>query len=496
MYSLSLRRGAMEFEAVIGLEVHAQLLTETKIFCSCKNRFGDPPNTNVCPVCLGMPGSLPVLNKKAVEFAVKAALALNCKINGYSVFARKHYFYPDLPKAYQITQYELPFAEHGWIEIERPDGAKKKIRIRRIHMEEDAGKTIHGEGFDQNSYVDLNRAGTPLIEIVSEPDISTPEEARLYMQKLRDILVWIGVNDGNLEEGSLRCDANVSIRPKGSDRLGTRTEIKNVNSFRFIQKALEYEIERQIALVKSGGEVVQETRLYDSQKGITKTMRTKEEAEDYRYFPEPDLPPLIIDSQWLDSIKSSLPELPDETKERFVSEFGITSYDASILTRERALAEFFEKAANSYNGEAKKVANIIISDFLGVLNEEKIDISSTSVKPEHIAELLSLVDKGTISLRVAKEDVLPEMVRTGKQPSKIVEEKGLVQISDEGALKQIIVEVLNKNEKAVKQYKEGDDKKKTKAVKFLIGQVMRETRGKANPKLLNELIPEVLDELE
>ncbi|WP_456426596.1 Asp-tRNA(Asn)/Glu-tRNA(Gln) amidotransferase subunit GatB [Desulfurobacterium sp.] len=486
----------MEFEAVIGLEVHAQLLTETKIFCSCKNRFGDPPNTNVCPVCLGMPGSLPVLNKKAVEFAVKAALALNCKINGYSVFARKHYFYPDLPKAYQITQYELPFAEHGWIEIERPDGAKKKIRIRRIHMEEDAGKTIHGEGFDQNSYVDLNRAGTPLIEIVSEPDISTPEEARLYMQKLRDILVWIGVNDGNLEEGSLRCDANVSIRPKGSDRLGTRTEIKNVNSFRFIQKALEYEIERQIALVKSGGEVVQETRLYDSQKGITKTMRTKEEAEDYRYFPEPDLPPLIIDSQWLDSIKSSLPELPDETKERFVSEFGITSYDASILTRERALAEFFEKAANSYNGEAKKVANIIISDFLGVLNEEKIDISSTSVKPEHIAELLSLVDKGTISLRVAKEDVLPEMVRTGKQPSKIVEEKGLVQISDEGALKQIIVEVLNKNEKAVKQYKEGDDKKKTKAVKFLIGQVMRETRGKANPKLLNELIPEVLDELE
>ncbi|OMH41150.1 Asp-tRNA(Asn)/Glu-tRNA(Gln) amidotransferase subunit GatB [Desulfurobacterium indicum] len=486
----------MEFEAVIGLEVHAQLLTETKIFCSCRNRFGDPPNTNVCPVCLGMPGSLPVLNKKAVEFAVKAALALNCKINEYSVFARKHYFYPDLPKAYQITQYELPFAEHGWLEIEKSDGTKKKIRIRRIHMEEDAGKTIHGEGFDQNSYVDLNRAGTPLIEIVSEPDISTPEEARLYMQKLRDILVWIGVNDGNLEEGSLRCDANISIRPKGSDKLGTRTEIKNVNSFRFIQKALEYEIDRQIALVKSGGKVVQETRLYDSQKGITKTMRTKEEAEDYRYFPEPDLPPLIIDSEWLQSIKSSLPELPDETKERFVAEFGITSYDASILTREKVLADFFEKAAKFYSGEAKKVANIIISDFLGVLNEEKQDISTTSVNPEDIAELLSLVDKGTISLRVAKEDVLPEMVKTGKNPSKIVEEKGLVQISDEGALKQVILDVLSKNEKAVKQYKEGDDKKKTKAVKFLIGQVMKETRGKANPKLLNDLIPKVLEEID
>ncbi|SMO49659.1 aspartyl/glutamyl-tRNA(Asn/Gln) amidotransferase subunit B [Balnearium lithotrophicum] len=484
----------MEFEAVIGLEVHAQLLTETKIFCSCKNEFGAPPNTNVCPVCLGMPGSLPVLNKRAVEYAVKAALALNCKINRYSVFARKHYFYPDLPKAYQITQYELPFAENGWIEIEKEDGTKKRIRIRRIHMEEDAGKTIHGEGFDENSYVDLNRAGTPLIEIVSEPDISTPEEARLYMQKLRDILVWIGVNDGNLEEGSLRCDANVSIRPKGSKELGTRTEIKNVNSFRFIQKALEYEIERQIKVVKSGGEVVQETRLFDSSKGVTKTMRTKEEAEDYRYFPEPDLPPLIIDDEWLQSIKESLPELPDQVKERFVSEFGITPYDASILVRDRNLAEFFEKAARSYKGEAKKVANLIISDYLGILNEEKLSIDESPVKPEDIAELLNLVDKGTISLRVAKEDVLPEMVKSGKSPSAIVEEKGLVQISDESALKEIIKKVVSNNEKAVKQYREGNEKQKQKAVKFLIGQVMKETRGKANPKLLNELIPQVLEE--
>ena len=484
----------MEFEAVIGLEVHAQLLTETKIFCSCKNEFGAPPNTNVCPVCLGMPGSLPVLNKKAVEYAVKAALALNCKINRYSVFARKHYFYPDLPKAYQITQYELPFAENGWVEIEKSDGTKKRIRIRRIHMEEDAGKTIHGEGYDENSYVDLNRAGTPLIEIVSEPDISTPEEARLYMQKLRDILVWIGVNDGNLEEGSLRCDANVSIRPKGSKELGTRTEIKNVNSFRFIQKALEYEIERQIKVVKSGGEVVQETRLFDSVKGVTKTMRTKEEAEDYRYFPEPDLPPLIIDEEWLQSIKESLPELPDQVKERFISEFGITPYDAGVLVRERSLAEFFEKAARSYSGEAKRVANLIISDYLGILNEEKLSVEDSPVKPEDISELLSLVDRGTISLRVAKEDVLPEMVKTGKKPSRIVEEKGLVQISDEAQLKEIIREVLSKNEKAVKQYREGNEKQKQKAVKFLIGQVMKETRGKANPKLLNELIPQVLEE--
>jgi aspartyl-tRNA(Asn)/glutamyl-tRNA(Gln) amidotransferase subunit B len=485
----------MEFEAVIGLEVHAQLLTKTKIFCGCKNEFGAPPNTNVCPVCLGMPGSLPVLNKRAVEYAVKAALALNCKINEYSIFARKHYFYPDLPKAYQITQYELPFAENGWVEIEKSDGTRKKIRIRRIHMEEDAGKTIHGEGLDENSYVDLNRAGTPLIEIVSEPDISSPEEARLYMQKLRDILVWIGVNDGNLEEGSLRCDANVSIRPKGSTELGTRTEIKNVNSFRFIQKALEYEIKRQIEVVKKGGEVVQETRLFDSVKGITKTMRTKEEAEDYRYFPEPDLPPLIIDQEWLSSIKESLPELPDEVKERFIQEYSITSYDASILVKERELASFFEKAAKAYSGEPKRVANVIISDMLGILNEEKLKLSEAKVKPEQIAKLLELVDRGTISIRVAKEEVLPEVVRSGKEPEEVVKEKGLVQISDESALREIIKKVLQNNEKAVKQYKEGNEKQKAKAVKFLIGQVMKETKGKANPKLLNELIPQELNSL-
>lgn len=485
----------MEFEAVIGLEVHAQLLTDTKIFCGCRNEFGAPPNTNVCPVCLGMPGSLPVLNRRAVEFAVKAALALNCKINEYSVFARKHYFYPDLPKAYQITQYELPFAEHGWLEIEKPDGTRKRIRIKRIHMEEDAGKTIHGERHDRNSYVDLNRAGTPLIEIVSEPDISTPEEARLYMQKLRDILVWIGVNDGNLEEGSLRCDANVSVRPKGQKEFGTRTEIKNLNSFRFVQKALEYEIERQVEIVSSGGEVVQETRLFDSQKGITKTMRTKEEAEDYRYFPEPDLPPLIIDSDWLEEIRSSLPELPDSVKERFINTYGLSPYDADVLTRDRELSRFFEEACKLYGGEAKRVANLIISDLLGILNELKIPLRSSKASPESISELLNLVDSGTVSLRVAREDILPELVEKGGSPKSIVEQKGLVQISDRQTLEGIVRDVLSKNEKAVKQYREGDEKAKKKAVKFLIGQVMRETRGKANPKLLNELIVEVLDNL-
>ena len=485
----------MEFEAVIGLEIHAQLLTETKIFCGCKNEFGAEPNTNVCPVCLGMPGSLPVLNKKAVEYAVKAALALNCEIKRVSIFARKHYFYPDLPKAYQITQYEQPYAVNGWLEIEKENGEKKRIRIRRIHLEEDAGKTIHGEGNDPNSYVDLNRAGTPLIEIVTEPDISSPEEARLFMQKLRDILVWIGVNDGNLEEGSLRCDANVSVRPKGSKELGTRTEIKNVNSFKFIQKALEYEINRQIEIIKSGGKVVQETRLFDSQKGITKTMRTKEEAEDYRYFPEPDLPPLIIDEKWLESIKASLGELPDQTKERFIKDYEITKYDAEILVKDKKLAEFFESTVKLYDGSPKKVANFIISELLGILNEENIDITDCKAQPQHIAKILKMTEDGTISLRIAKEEVLPQVVKTGKDPEEIVKKKGLIQISDENVLSEIIRKVAKNNEKAVRQYKEGNEKQKQKAVKFLIGQVMKETKGKANPKLLNTLIPKVLDEI-
>ncbi len=482
----------MDYEAVIGLEVHAQLLTETKIFCSCRNRFGDPPNTNVCPVCLGMPGSLPVLNKKVVEYAVRAALALNCKINQYSVFARKHYFYPDLPKAYQITQYELPFSEHGWLDIQRSDGKVKRVGITRIHMEEDAGKTIHGEGYDTNSYVDLNRAGTPLIEIVSEPDMSTGEEARLYLQKLRNILVWIGVNDGNLEEGSLRCDANVSIRPKGTKVLGTRTEIKNVNSFKFVQKAIEYEIERQIGVIESGGKVDQETRLFDSQKGITKTMRSKEEAEDYRYFPEPDLPPLLISDEWLESIRSSLPELPEQTKERFVRQYNLNDYDADILTRDKSLSKFFEEAASSYNGEAKRVANLMISVLLGILSEMGKDINEVPLKPSDLGELLNLVDKGVVSLNVAKEKILVDMVKTGKKPMEIIEKNGLRQISDEGALREIVNKAIDNNMKTFEQYKNGNEKAKQRAVKFLIGQVMKQTKGKANPKMVNMLVQELL----
>jgi aspartyl-tRNA(Asn)/glutamyl-tRNA(Gln) amidotransferase subunit B len=479
-----------KYEAVIGLEVHAQLKTKTKMFCGCKNEFTSEPNIHVCPVCLGMPGSLPVINKKAVELAVKAALALNCKIHKKSVFARKHYFYPDLPKNYQITQYEEPFATDGYLIIEKKDGTKKKIRIRRIHMEEDAGKNIHEEHF---SKVDLNRAGVPLIEIVSEPDISDPEEARLYMQKLRDILVWIGVTDGNLEEGSLRCDANVSIRPKGSKELGTKVEIKNLNSFRFIEKALRYEINRQIEAVEKGEKILQETRLYDSQKDITKSMRTKEEAEDYRYFPDPDLPPLIIEDEWLEEIKSSLGELPDEFKERVIKEYKIKEYDANILSRDKILAYFFEEAAKSYRGEAQKVSNIILSDLLGILKEEKIELKDIPFPASYIGDLLNLVDENVISLRVAKEEVLPEMVKTGKSPKVIVEEKGLKQISDTSEIEKIIKEAFKNNPKAVKQYKTGDERKKQKAVQFFIGQVMKATKGKANP-IARDLIIKLLEE--
>ncbi len=480
-----------KYEAVIGLEVHAQLKTKTKMFCGCKNEFTNEPNIHVCPVCLGMPGSLPVINKKAVELAVKAALALNCKIHKKSIFARKHYFYPDLPKNYQITQYEEPFATDGYLIIEKKDGTKKKIRIKRIHMEEDAGKNIHEEHF---SKVDLNRAGVPLIEIVSEPDISDPEEARLYMQKLRDILVWIGVTDGNLEEGSLRCDANVSIRPKGSKELGTKVEIKNLNSFRFIEKALRYEINRQIEAVKKGEKIIQETRLYDSQKDITKSMRTKEEAEDYRYFPDPDLPPLIIEDEWLEEIKASLGELPDEFKERVIKEYKIKEYDADILSRDKTLAYFFEEAAKSYKGEAQRVSNIILSDLLGILKEEKIELKDVPFPASYIGELLNLVDENIISLRVAKEEVLPEMVKTGKSPKVIVEEKGLKQISDTSEIEKIIKEAFKNNPKAVKQYKIGDERKKQKAVQFFIGQVMKATKGKANPKLARDLIIKLLEE--
>lgn len=473
----------MRYEAVIGLEVHAQLLTESKIFCSCSTRFGADPNTQVCPICLGMPGVLPVLNKKAVEYAIKTGLALNCKIAPFSRFARKNYFYPDLPKGYQISQYELPLCEDGYIEIV-VNGQKKKIRIKRIHLEEDAGKNIHDpSGY---SFVDFNRTGVPLLEIVSEPDIRTPQEAVLYMKKLRTTLRYLGVCDGNMEQGSLRCDANVSVRPIGSEEFGVKTEIKNINSFRFVEKALEYEIKRQIRILSEGGKIVQETRLWDSQTGTTQSMRSKEEAHDYRYFPEPDLVPVIVSKDWIEKIRKEMPELPEQKKERFIKDYGLPEYDAEILTEERAIAEWFEEAVN-LGGKPKEVSNWIMVELLRLLNEDGKDISECSIKPKALVELIKLIENGTINRNTAK-DVFEEMYKTGKEASTIVKEKGLTQISDESIILEAIKEIISKNPKEVERFKAGEEK----LLGFFVGQVMKLTKGKANPKLVNELIIKVL----
>ncbi|GBD39111.1 Aspartyl/glutamyl-tRNA(Asn/Gln) amidotransferase subunit B [bacterium HR37] len=469
----------MEYEAIIGLEVHAQLLTESKIFCSCSTKFGARPNSQVCPVCLGMPGVLPVLNKKALEYAIRAAVAMNCEISPRSRFARKNYFYPDLPKGYQISQYEEPLSKNGWLEIET-NGTRKRIRIRRIHLEEDAGKLIHEYSRDW-SYVDLNRAGVPLIEIVSEPDISSPEEAVSYLKKLRSILMYIGVCDGNMEEGSLRCDANVSVRPRGSRELGTKTEIKNVNSFKFVQKALEYEIRRQIAVLESGEKVVQETRLFDSNRGVTFSMRSKEEAHDYRYFPDPDLLPVVIDEEWIKEIKNTLPELPDARKERFINQYGIPSYDADILTSSREVADYFEECVKHYS-KPKTISNWIMTEVLRELKGEE-NIKNFPVTPEKLAELLKLVDNGTISGKIAKE-VFSEMVVTGKRATHIVEEKGIRQISDEAEIERIVSQVIENNPNEVARYRAGQEK----LLGFFVGEVMKATKGKANPRLVNEIL--------
>ncbi|HXG31582.1 MAG TPA: Asp-tRNA(Asn)/Glu-tRNA(Gln) amidotransferase subunit GatB [Thermodesulfobacteriota bacterium] len=476
----------MEYEAVIGLEVHAQLLTDSKIFCSCSTRFGAEPNTQVCPICLGMPGVLPVLNKKALEFAIRAALATNCRVSPRSRFARKNYFYPDLPKGYQISQYEEPLSTGGWLEIES-NGLKKRVRIRRIHLEEDAGKLIHEDSEDW-SYVDLNRAGVPLIEIVSEPDISSPEEAVSYLKKLRSILVYIGVCDGNMEEGSLRCDANVSIRPKGSGELGTKTEIKNVNSFKFIQKALEYEIRRQISLLESGDRVVQETRLFDSNRGVTFSMRSKEEAHDYRYFPDPDLLPVTVDSRLIEEIRGSLPELPDARFKRFVEEYGIPAYDAEILTSSKEIADYFEGCLKHYD-RPKAVSNWIMTEVLRELKGEGEGIREFRVTPERLAELLKLIDDGTISGKMAK-DVFGEMVLTGKAAGEIVSEKGVKQISDHLEIERIVSLVIEKNPNELSRYRAGQEK----LLGFFVGEVMKATQGKANPKLVNEILKKKLSE--
>lgn len=476
--------GNGKYEAVIGLEVHAQMLTETKIFCGCSTTFGAEPNTQTCPVDIGLPGVLPVLNKKAVEFAIKTGLAMNCRINAYSRFARKNYFYPDLPKGYQISQYELPICEHGAIEIV-VDGKVKSIGITRIHMEEDAGKNIH-EGGGAYSFVDLNRAGVPLMEIVSEPDIRTPREAAEYMRKMRSILRYLGVCDGNMEQGSLRCDANVSVRPVGQKEFGTKTELKNMNSFRFVEKALEYEIKRQVRVLEEGGKIIQETRLWDSAAGVTQSMRTKEEAHDYRYFPEPDLVPIVAEKEWIDNIKASLPELPDAKRERFVSQYGLPEYDADLLTSEKPIASWYEDAVKA-GGQPKAVSNWMMGDLMRLLNEENRPIEECPMQPAQLAGMLRLIDNGTISGKIAKT-VFEEMYRSGKDAETVVKEKGLVQISDEAAIEKAIDEVLARSQKEVERYKAGDEK----LIGFFVGQVMKATKGRANPQLLNELLKKKL----
>ena len=473
----------MEFEPVIGLEVHVQMSTNTKCFCSCKVEFGAEPNSNICPVCLGMPGSLPVLNKKALEYAIKASLALNCKVNELSVFARKNYFYPDLPKGYQISQYDKPLAVDGYIDI-KVDDKTERIRIHRLHMEEDAGKTIHKGKY---SYVDLNRAGTPLMEIVSEPDIRSGLGARLYLEKLRNIMRYIGVSNADMEKGQLRCDVNISLRPKGSEKFGTKVEIKNINSFRFVQKAIEYEIERQAKILRKGGEIIQETRLFDEKTGKTFSMRSKEEAHDYRYFPDPDLIPVRITREFIEEIKNSLPELPDEKAERYVKEYKLTEYDAEVLVAEKDRAIYFEEAISVYSKSPKAIANWIINELLGKLNEKNIPISESPVKPSDIAELVELIDKGEISTKIAK-DVFEEVFKTSKSPKLIVEEKGLKQVSDEGEIRKIIEEIIEKYPKEVEKYKGGNKK----IMGFFVGQVMKATKGKANPKVVNKILNEIL----
>ncbi|HQK99232.1 MAG TPA: Asp-tRNA(Asn)/Glu-tRNA(Gln) amidotransferase subunit GatB [Smithellaceae bacterium] len=474
----------MDFETVIGLEVHAQLTTETKIFCTCSTTFGGAPNSHACPVCLGMPGVLPVLNKKVVEYAMKMALATNCTINPQNVFARKNYFYPDLPKGYQISQYAYPIAEHGYIWIEAGD-EKKKIGITRIHMEEDAGKLIHDEN-NPSSYVDLNRTGVPLIEIVSEPDIRSPEEAAEYLKRLHEILVYLEICDGNMEEGSFRCDANVSIRPRGRKEFGTRTELKNMNSFRNVQRALEYEVKRQQYRVENGETIVQETRLWDDAQGVTNPMRSKEEAHDYRYFPDPDLVPVVIDADWVARIQSEMPELPLNMRERFVAEYGIPAYDAGVLTSDKALALYYEEVVRRC-GQPKIASNWVMGDVLKYLNEDKRSIRECPISPVALSDMIALIEKGTISGKMAKE-LVEDMYKTGKPPQEIISEKGMVQITDEGQLAQTITAIIEANPAQVAQYRAGKDK----IFGFFVGQVMKATGGKANPQLVNDLLKKAL----
>lgn len=480
-----------EYEVVIGLEVHVELKTQTKIFCSCPTAFGGEPNTHVCPVCLGLPGTLPVLNRKVLEYAIEAGLALNCQIAHYSKFDRKNYFYPDLTKAYQISQFDLPIAEHGYIDI-KVGGEEKRIGITRIHMEEDAGKLVHqGNTITTatGSLADYNRAGVPLIEIVSEPDMRSGEEAKAYLEMLKAIIEYIGVSDAKMEQGSLRCDVNLSLRPVGQEAFGTRAEIKNLNSFRSVERAVAYEIDRQRDLLDDGGVVIQETRTWDEAKGETLSLRSKEGSDDYRYFPDPDLTPLVIDEAWIAELKAALPELPAAKKKRLIEEDLLPEYDAGVITSIKAIGDFYDGVMANYK-DAKKVSNWIMGELLAQINAEGIEVGALKVQPEDLAKLLLLLDEGTISGKIAKE-VFGEMFQTGEAPETIIKAKGLVQISDEGQLETVILEVLSANPKSIEDFKAG----KKQAMGFLVGQIMKATKGQANPGVVNKLLAEKLNSL-
>lgn len=476
-----------KYEAVIGLEVHAQLLTKTKAFCGCSTKFGNLPNTNVCPVCLGHPGVLPVLNKKVVEFTVLMGLATNCRINEHSIFARKNYFYPDLPKGYQISQYEEPICENGRVNIESLNDSAKQIRIKRIHMEEDAGKSIHDRGSE--TCIDLNRCGVPLIEIVSEPDLSSGEEASAYLSKIHQLVKYLEICDGNMEEGSFRCDANISIRTKGSEVLGTKTEVKNMNSFRNVEKAINCEIERQIELVEDGEKVIQQTLLWNADSNEVVPMRSKEEAHDYRYFPEPDLFPVVVNSEWRNKLSIMLPELPEQKKERFITDFKLPKYDSEILTQSKPLADYFE-AITAVTEDYKAASNWVMSDVLKIINDRKIKITDFPVSSVNLGALINLINEGTISGKIAKE-IFPIMLEEQKEPMTIIREKNLFQITDESALDKIVEEIISLNSSELKQYFEG----KEKVFGFFVGQVMKKTQGKANPKAVSEILKKKLNHL-